>query len=50
MAKQEEYKRPNDGERIKLQRFLTQLHLAAVFFKKNFVGENKPSTTLDSVW
>ena len=39
MAKQEEYKRPNDGERIKLQRFLTQLHLAAVFFKKNFVGK-----------
>ena len=39
MAKQEEYKKPNYGERIKLQRFLIQLHFAAVFFKKNFVGK-----------
>ena len=35
----EVYRNPNYNEKIKLQRFFTQLQIAASFFKKHFVGK-----------
>ena len=34
-----DYRNPNYTEKIKLQRFFTQLQIAASFFKEHFVGK-----------
>ena len=39
MANSRDYRNPNYTEKIKLQRFFTQLQIAASFFKEHFVGK-----------
>ena len=39
MANSRDYRNPNYNEKIKLQRFFTQLQIAASFFKEHFVGK-----------
>lgn len=39
MANSRDYRNPNYTETIKLQRFFTQLQIAASFFKEHFVGK-----------
>ena len=39
MANSRDYRNPNYTEKIKHQRFFTQLQIAASFFKEHFVGK-----------
>ena len=39
MENSRDYRNPNYTEKIKLQRFFTQLQIAASFFKEHFVGK-----------